>query len=111
MNNFFLTDDFTFSDPQSASPQPMLGKSLKSNYQNMESKRPLINRNEEEDIELATKRTTPYNASSECKVSGIVFRGAGLVLALHYRNAKLAPLSESENIHSIKQSTRPQRRS
>ncbi|CAF1180201.1 unnamed protein product [Adineta steineri] len=97
--------------PQSASPQSMLGKLPKPKYQNMESKRPLINRNEEEDIELATKRTAPYDLSPQCKVSGIAFRGAGLVLALHYRNAKLAPLSESENIHSIKQSTRPQRRS
>ncbi|CAF1135889.1 unnamed protein product [Adineta steineri] len=87
--------------PQSASPQSMLGKLPKPKYQNMESKRPLINRNEEEDIELATKRSTAYDASSECKVSGIAFRGAGLALALYYSN---------ENIHSIKQSTRPQRR-
>ncbi|CAF1260781.1 unnamed protein product [Adineta steineri] len=95
---------------QSASPQPMLGKLPKPKYQNMESKRPLINRNEEEDIELATKRSTAYDASSECKVSGIVFRGAGLALALHYRNGKLAPLFEPENANNIRKYTRPQRR-
>ncbi|CAF1421402.1 unnamed protein product, partial [Adineta steineri] len=58
-----------------------LGKLTKSNYQNMEYKKLLINNNKEEDIELAEKRATTYDASSEHKL-------------------------ESENKNNIKQSTR-----
>ncbi|CAF1494265.1 unnamed protein product, partial [Adineta steineri] len=82
--------------PQSTSPrkkvtttvssQPALEKLPKPNYQNMEYKKLLINKNKEEDIELAAKRATTYDASSEHK-------------------------SESENKNNIKQSNRPQRES
>ncbi|CAF0856357.1 unnamed protein product [Adineta steineri] len=63
-------------DPQSTSPrkeatatvssQPTLGKLPKSNRQNMEFENPLIYKSGDEDIELATKRTTAYDASLEC---------------------------------------------
>ncbi|CAF4247952.1 unnamed protein product, partial [Adineta steineri] len=65
-----------FSEPQSTTPgkkvtttvlQPTLRKLPKPNYQNMEYKRPLIGTNEREDIEMAAKRVTPYDASLEYK--------------------------------------------
>ncbi|CAF1463617.1 unnamed protein product [Adineta steineri] len=58
----------------------------------MEYKKPLIDTDEQEDIELAAKRATAYDASPEYKVSGIVFRGAGSLAALHYLNTTLAPV-------------------
>ncbi|CAF4163309.1 unnamed protein product, partial [Adineta steineri] len=59
----------------------------------MECQNSLIEKNGEEDIEMAAKRVTVYKASPECKVSGIVLQSAGLVLALHYPNAKLVPVA------------------
>ncbi|CAF4241394.1 unnamed protein product, partial [Adineta steineri] len=79
--------------PQSASPgkkvtttvlsQSTLRKLLKPNYQNMEWKKPLIDKDEEEDIKLATERATAYGVSSGYS-------------------------SESEIKNNIRQSTRPQ---
>ncbi|CAF1137066.1 unnamed protein product [Adineta steineri] len=102
---------FTFSEPQSTSrgrkvtitvsSRPTLGKLPKPNYQNMEYKKLLIGK-DEEDVEMATKRATAYDASPECKVGVVVFRGAGVVLALHYSNP------ETENKNNIRRSTRPQ---
>ncbi|CAF4100785.1 unnamed protein product, partial [Adineta steineri] len=65
------------------SSQSTLGKLPKPNHQNMECQNPLINKNGEEDIEMAAKRVTAYEAPPECK-------------------------SESENKNRIKQSTSPQ---
>ncbi|CAF1423110.1 unnamed protein product [Adineta steineri] len=70
-------DSQIFSEPQSTSPgkkvtttvssHPTLGQVPKPSYQNMEYKRPLIGTNEPEDIEMAAKRVTAYNASLEYK--------------------------------------------
>ncbi|CAF3879329.1 unnamed protein product [Adineta steineri] len=64
------------------SSKPTLEKLPKPNYQNMQYKKLLIGKNEE-DVEMAAKRATTYDTSPECK-------------------------SESENKNNIKQSTRPQ---
>ncbi|CAF0990012.1 unnamed protein product [Adineta steineri] len=63
------------------SSKPTLGKLPKPNYQNMQYKKLLIGKNEE-DAEMASKRTDAFDVSPERK-------------------------SESENINNIKQSTRP----
>ncbi|CAF0990724.1 unnamed protein product [Adineta steineri] len=83
----------TLSEPQSALTrkkatitvlsQPALGKLPKPNCQNMEYKKLLIGKNEE-DIEMAAERVTAHNASSEYK-------------------------SESKNKNNIRKSTRPHR--
>ncbi|CAF0862122.1 unnamed protein product [Adineta steineri] len=85
--------NFTFSEPQSISPrkkatttvlsQPTLGKLPEPNYQNMEYKKLLIGKNEE-DVEMAAERVTAHNASSEYK-------------------------SKFENKNNIRKPTRPQR--
>ncbi|CAF0838130.1 unnamed protein product [Adineta steineri] len=80
------------SEPQSISPrkkatttvlsQPTLGKLPEPNYQNMEYKKLLIGKNEE-DVEMAAERVTAHNASSEYKVSSAVFKGANIRVIPH----------------------------
>ncbi|CAF1065691.1 unnamed protein product [Adineta steineri] len=56
-----------------------LRKLPKPTYQNMEWKKPLIDKDVEEDVELATKRATAYDVSSEYSVSDVMFKGASVV--------------------------------
>ncbi|CAF1383160.1 unnamed protein product [Adineta steineri] len=89
----FLSQIGSDNEPRSASPgkkvtttvlsQSTLRKLPKPNYQNMEWEKPLIDKDEEEDVELATKRATAYDVSPEYS-------------------------SQSEIKNNIRQSTRPQ---